>query len=252
SGIIEQYVLGLAPAEEAASLEQLRLNYPELNEAIISFEKNFENHLLSNPVPPPTEIKSLIEMKLFNEHTGVKHLMTEHTTEKNITTGGIWKWLVAACIILLISSTALNFYFYSGYKNSKQQYQTLLDERNVLMANNATMKKSIDMYEDTSMMRIDMKPMPGKEQNTATILWDKNTKDVYINTANMQKTPTGMQYQLWAIVDGKPVDAGMIGDCAGLCKMKKISNAQAFAITLEKQGGSSKPTMNEMYVSGKV
>jgi hypothetical protein len=174
------------------------------------------------------------------------------TSAKNAPSIVWWKWLAAACIILLTGSTALNFYFYSGYKNSKQQYLALLNERNILQANNASFKKSLDMFDDTSMMQIDMKPMPGKEQNEAIILWDKNTKDVYIYTANMQKAPDGKQYQLWAIVDGKPVDAGMISGCAGLCKMKKIGNPQAFAITLEKKGGSPTPTMSQLYVSGKV
>ena len=34
--------------------------------------------------------------------------------------------------------------------------------------------------------------------------------------------------------------------------MKVINHAEAFAITLEKQGGSKTPTMSEMYVMGKV
>jgi anti-sigma-K factor RskA len=68
----------------------------------------------------------------------------------------------------------------------------------------------------------------------------------------MDKIPPGKQYQLWAIVDGKPVDAGMVGDCEGLCKMKVINRAEAFAITLEKEGGSSAPTLTAMYVMGKV
>jgi anti-sigma-K factor RskA len=68
----------------------------------------------------------------------------------------------------------------------------------------------------------------------------------------MEKTPAGKQYQLWAIVDGKPVDAGMIGDCEGLCKMKVIDHAEAFAVTLENAGGSPAPTLTAMFVLGKV
>ena len=66
----------------------------------------------------------------------------------------------------------------------------------------------------------------------------------------MQQTPTGKQYQLWAIVDGKPVDAGVINNCIGLCKMKKIDHAEAFAITLEKEGGSPTPTLNRNVCNG--
>jgi hypothetical protein len=149
-------------------------------------------------------------------------------------------------------STALNFYFYSGYKDSKEQYEALLTERNTLQANNASYKQGLQMFEDTLMLRVEMKGMPGKEKNLATVLWDKNSKDVYIYVDNMQQTPQGRQYQLWAIVNGKPVDAGVISNCIGLCKMKKIDHAEAFAITLEKEGGSTTPTLSEMYVMGKV
>jgi anti-sigma-K factor RskA len=38
----------------------------------------------------------------------------------------------------------------------------------------------------------------------------------------------------------------------GLVKMKNIPRAQAFAITLEKKGGSVTPTMEKLYVLGKV
>ncbi len=128
----------------------------------------------------------------------------------------------------------------------------MLTERNTLEANNASYKQSLQWFQDTSMVKIEMKGLPGKEQNIATVLWDKNSKDVYIYSSNMQQAPTGKQYQLWAIVDGKPVDAGLINNCTGVCKMnKKIDHAQAFAITLEKEGGSPAPT-GDMYVTGKI
>jgi anti-sigma-K factor RskA len=37
-----------------------------------------------------------------------------------------------------------------------------------------------------------------------------------------------------------------------LVKMKNISKAQGFAITLEKKGGSPSPTMEQLYVLGNV
>jgi hypothetical protein len=35
-------------------------------------------------------------------------------------------------------------------------------------------------------------------------------------------------------------------------QMKNIAGAQAFAITLEPKGGSQNPTMEKMYVMGKI
>jgi anti-sigma-K factor RskA len=62
-----------------------------------------------------------------------------------------------------------------------------------------------------------------------------------------------MQYQLWAIADGKPVDAGMYTEEKdSKIALANITNAQAFAITLEKKGGSPVPTMENMYVMGEI
>ncbi|MEP6465436.1 MAG: anti-sigma factor [Parafilimonas sp.] len=255
NGMVEQYVLGLATTEEVAELDQMRIQYPEVNDAVLNFEKNFEEYLLANPIQAPSFIKSSLEKQLFGEvlktsDSKVVELNAEvKSPVRNI---GVWKMLAAACIVLFVASAALNIYFYSGYKNSKQQYEALLTERNTLQANNASYKQSLQMFDDTAMVHIDMKGTPGKEQNLATVLWDKNSKDVYINAINMQQTPEGKQYQLWAIVDGKPVDAGVINNCVGLCKMKKIDHAEAFAVTLEKEGGSPTPTLSSMYVIGKV
>ncbi len=67
--------------------------------------------------------------------------------------------------------------------------------------------------------------------------------------------PAGKQYQLWAIVDGKPVDGGMItskdGKNYNIQKMKTFGRAEAFAITLETAGGNPQPK-GTMYVMGKI
>lgn len=258
SGIIEQYVLGMATSDEAAELEQLRVEYSELNEAISVFEQSLEMQIRSNAIEPPSHLKSLIEKELFGEENKSTAIVTEpvqaqHKQPAVVYNIGAWKYLAAACIILLIASTALNLYFYSGYKKSKDQYEALLIERNTLQANNASFKQSFDMLQDTAMVHVQMKGMPGKENNSAMLVWDPHSKDVYIYAGGMQQTPKGKQYQLWAIVDGKPVNAGVINnDCVGLCKISKVDHAQAFAITLEKEGGSPTPTLKEMYLLGKV
>lgn len=255
SGIVEQYVLGLANAEESTELEQLRAMYPELDKAILDFEITLENAAFENAEQPPAFIKTALEKQLFPVVQMAAVNEDVHADTAKVYNTNSWKYLAAACIILLIGSTALNFYFYSGYKDSKAQYEALLSQNNTLQANNASYQQSLQMFQDSSMKQILMTPMPGRENNFATILWDKRTKAVYISAAKMQQAPEGMQYQLWAIVDGKPVNAGMIDSgCTGpgVCKIATIEHAEAFAITLEKAGGSPTPTLSEMYVFGKV
>ena len=79
--------------------------------------------------------------------------------------------------------------------------------------------------------------------------------DVYKrqDPSNLPAIPAGMQYQLWGIVDGKPVDAGLIITTTAdkkyrIQKMKSFgkSKVEAFAVTLETAGGNPTPK-GDMY-----
>ena len=90
----------------------------------------------------------------------------------------------------------------------------------------------------------------------ANIYWDTTTKDVYLLVNNMPTPANNKQYQLWALLNGNPVDLGVIDTSVWqeklLVKMKGVQDAQAFAITLEPKGGSPSPTMDAMYVVGNL
>ncbi len=267
SGIIESYVLGMASSAEAAELEQFCLQYPEIKQALADFEIALEANALDKSVAPPTHLKQQIFASLQSEFKAKDNKATvrEEAPVSKIQEIKVVKmnqpsrFLAAASIILLVISGGMNIYFYSKFKETTQQYQALVLEKNTLQANNQIMQtKSLDMYNsmqmmtDPNMQKVAMPGIAGKESNYATVFWDTKSKDVYILPNKLPQPANGKQYQLWAIVDGKPVDAGVISDCAGLCKMKNIPSASMFAITLEKSGGSETPTLSEMYVAGKV
>jgi anti-sigma-K factor RskA len=65
--------------------------------------------------------------------------------------------------------------------------------------------------------------------------------------------PADKQYQLWALKNGKPIDAGVFEMDTEMHMMPvTIADADAFAITLEKKGGSPAPTLSQLYVMGKI
>ncbi|MEO8171879.1 MAG: anti-sigma factor [Sediminibacterium sp.] len=251
SGVIESYVLGMADAQEAAELEQLSRQYPEIRKAIDEFELNLEMQSLASSVMPSPQVKKQLLATLDFARE-----------EKARVVGFQWtRYVAAASVILLIVSSALNFYFYNQFKSTSNAYQALLTENTTLVAQNQNIQtKALELYtnmqlmSDPALIKVSMSgdAIPGKAGNLATIFWDSKSKDVYLLPNKLAPAPAGMQYQLWAIVDGKPVDAGMIGACAGLCKMKNIPTASMFAVTLEKEGGVASPTMAQMYVAGKV
>ena len=255
SGVIESYVLGMAEAQEAQELEQLSRQHPEIRKAIDVFEIALEQKALATAIAAPTHVKQQLFAVLADE-------FREEDSAKVVNMPGRFGWpryLAAASVILLVVSAALNVYFYNQFRSTSTAYEALLVEKTSLLAENQnTQTKVLDLYQSMQMMsdptvlKVSMKGIPGKETSLATVFWDNESKDVYLLANKLPQAANDMQYQLWAIVDGKPVDAGLIGACAGLCKMKNIPKASMFAVTLEKKGGSPTPHLDQMYVAGKV
>ena len=285
SGAIESYVLGLSPANEVREIVSLAEVHPEIRQAIIDFEIALEKQAFQNGVEPPASFKQRIISALQQEekerNSKLLAIPPSDTRAKVIAIGPGAKsvrWLqgaIAASIILLLGSAILNFYFYSKYKSFNGKYKELLAQNNTMIVKNQALQASYDMMRDTAMIQAPVEelqannallhdsslqqvPMKGasdtKLGSMATVFWDSRSKDVYLVVNNLPKNPADKQYQLWALVDGKPVDAGMVDLSRpdGLLKMKNIPRAQAFAITLEKKGGSPTPDMQQLFVLGKV
>lgn len=267
SGVIESYVLGLATAEEAAELELLCTQHADIKNAVDEFAAMMEAHAFDNAVTPPPAVKANIMLALADEFEKEKSsnvpVIAMHATdaEQMLQAGpkAIWKYLAAASVILLIASTALNFYFYNNYKASNEKYVALLEERNSLQARNNVnltklneLEESILIIKSPDVQKISLPGIKGHESSLAAVYWNTKTRDVYFDATKMDALPADKQYQLWAIVDGQPVSAGLIEDCSGLCKMTNIPKAQMFAITIEKKGGSATPTLDAMVVAGAV
>ena len=264
SGIIESYVLGLASNEERLEFEQLCLAHPELKAAREAFEISLEKHSLDNAVSPPAGIKQKIWSDFDLTSNDAPVVKTEPAGNKVQPLTPVRKltfarFLAVASVILLAGSTLLNFYFYNQYKASAAKLDQFIASNQEMAKNNSVMQAKLDQYEvalniikDTNMAVIAMKGQAVAPQSLTTVYWNKQSKDVFLLVNNLPQPAAGKQYQLWAIVDGVPVDAGMLdmNEANGIVKMKNIPKAQAFAITLETTGGSKTPTM-PIYVVGK-
>lgn len=262
SGIIESYVLGLASPEERTEFERMCAAHSEVRKARDEFEQTLEKRLQEQAITPPAHLKSKIfaELEVENDHRPAKTLALSERPEMK---AGWLRYMAAASVILLIGSTILNFYFFSQYKKYVSKYDELIASQTQMAAATQAMQKKLEDYESAmdlirnpAMAVVKMPSVPTSPNATSltTVYWNTNTKDVYLMVNNLPKPQLDKQYQLWAIVDGKPVDAGVfdINEGISLVKMKNIPAAQAFAITLEKRGGSPTPTMEAMYVMGKV
>ena len=164
-------------------------------------------------------------------------------------------WLRQQFLSCLIGSIVLTYSYYNKYQSASRELQLAQQKIDQQNQANLAMKTDINVMTDKNSLPVVLKGTPHAPDALAKIYWMKTTGDVYVDPSNLPGIPSGKQYQLWAIVDGKPVDAGMISTEKGIYhiqKMKSFGRAEAFAITLEKAGGSPTPTMDQMYVISKI
>ena len=246
SGVIESYVLGMASAGEQLEFEGMCKQYPEVLQARIDFELSLEQQAMQTAVMPPASLRQLVMNAALNTEAKIIPINAAPVIKTN------WlKYVAAACAILLAGSLYWNI---SQYKNN-QKLQASYD---------TTVAKLSDIEKDLAMLvqnpNVKMAAMKGMEvspSSFATVYWDTTSKDVYLLVNNLPKPASDKQYQLWALLNGKPVDVGMIDSDAFIGKkklllqMKNVAGAQAFALTLEKKGGNPVP-QGSMYVMGNL
>lgn len=250
SGIVESYVLGELSDSEMAEVTALALKHPELKAEIELIENTLLKYASKNP---PPGLKEKIAAKLDLKEVNI--ISIEQKKNK------AFRWLVAASVILLVGSSIYNIILINKLKESESQLSILNSENEKYVKDFEAQSKSYgEMAQEMAILmnpenkKIMLKGMELAPTALAAIYWNQNTTDVYINVNSLPLPAQDKQYQLWAIVDGKPVDAGVMDmDAPGaLHKMKSVAGAQAFAVTLEKKGGSINPTMSAMYLMGNV
>jgi anti-sigma-K factor RskA len=238
SGIVESYVLGLAAAEERVEFEQLCSQYPELMEARTAFEKALEKQAMENAIEPPAFIKQRVLDQIRVDHE------KQPATVRNLS----WlKYAAAASVLLLLGSLWMNISLYQKNKSLKKEYAG----SQVKMMD---MKKDMEVIQSPNIKMASMKGMPVSPSSFATVYWDTSSHDVYLVANNLPVPASDKQYQLWAIFNGKPVDLGVfdVKKEKLLIQAKNAQGAEAFAITLEKKGGSPDGPKGDMYVMGKL
>jgi len=266
SGIIELYVLGLASREEAGILECVIKNNEEVRAALEEAQRVMEDLATKGAVEPPKELRSQIwsRISMQSETEDIKSpdaLMPEQQRsdlqekpeiKKDFNKPG-WRTMGIAASLLLFASIAGNIIWMSERSSNNSKIIELNTEIQKQQFALQSIQQKWNLLSNPDVQKVALKGTEAHADKKATVFWDKKTKKVYLNAGNLPKAPEGMQYQLWAIAEGTPVNAGMYTEQKDSeTALSIIQNAQAFAITLETEGGSAVPTMENMYVIGNL
>lgn len=276
SGILELYVLGELSTEEQQEVEAMAIKYPEVKQEITAIEIAMENYALHHVIQPSKGLEDKIlqsigtpavtaepvkqEVPQKTETAKEATVVALNTTPYETKIRNLRIALTACAVLLLITVVAL-FTINKELGKTKEEVIALnLDKQKFsstvgyMKEANNDLKQLADMANDPDWKTVKLAGTKMNPKAKLVVYWHTSGHHVMVDNTKMElpKNDEAHQYQLWAIVNGKPVDLGVFDadtDTAHvLLKMKEIGEAQAFAVTLEKRGGVASPTMEQMIV----
>lgn len=265
TGILELYVLGDVTPAEKLQVEEMAAQHPAIKAELDEIERSMEAYAELNAVDPAEDLRGRILNSVVTNYSDdqIFSKPAEVSDTDNIVAftpaqqNNFYKYAFAASVALLIASGVVMATMYSRLQASYTQLAVLQADKIQFTNRVNLMDHQLEIFRDPSFKFMKLSATP-KAPPTAsiTIAWSPAKKKVMIDMASMKMPENDKthQYQLWALVGGKPVDLGVFdkgADSTGMKEMKAIASADAFAVTLEPRGGSKDPTMDQMMVLGK-
>ncbi|REE05782.1 anti-sigma factor [Marinoscillum furvescens] len=250
-GYLAAYITGELSAEQLAEVEQFIQDDEQVGDEFYELQKTVEQLAFQYAITPATAVKRFImeDPKVMT--------MSMPTASGDRVGNGI-KMLLAASVVVTLLSAFAAVYFWNQWKNTDYRLAQLT-ARNLELAESYHIvnQELTDIRQDLAVLvspefsRIILNGTDNAKDAKAVIYWNPDQEEVYLNSANLASLPQNQQYQLWALIDGVPVDAGVFDANEGTFQiMKNIAKADAFAVTVEESGGAASPTLETMQVYG--
>lgn len=260
SGILEAYVMDQLSQAERTEVEQVAAKHPEIREELDKIELSMETLAFATAVKPPSGAKEKLMAQIGDAPTAKKEApVITMQADRSV---GMLKFAAAASIVVALGASVMAFTYWKKWQSTEGRLSDLIAQNAQFAENYNQVNQQLDDIQDavaimnsSAYKRVTMNGTDNSPGALATVYWNESTADVYLSIQNLKELSQDQQYQLWAIIDGKPVDAGVFdpGSSNFLVQMKNIGpDAAAFAVTIEPRGGSENPSLETMQVVGNV
>lgn len=260
SGILEKYVLGLASPAEQQEVRQYAEQYPEVQQELEKIEVAMELYAQTNEAELPEGMETKIDAKI----DAVGHLPTPKPSSRGLSAAARWlRFLLPALALLAL----LVYWFqqqatqYEGeverlenevarVEGDLQQLKTNCDQ---IQAENDRLIEDLLLIRDANTRSTIIRGTDNAPDAVATIY--RSQEKAYLDVLQLAAPPSDQQYELWAIVNKKPVSMGVFdlkASTGNFQEVPLIENATAFAVTLELKDGDPAPNLEQMVLYGAV
>ena len=275
------YVFGLLASAESVAFEAEMRRNPELADLVAALSDASVE--LARSVPQ-TELSPEVRVRLLESVLRLKKNVVPMRSPSGMKL--IFPWAAAACLVGLLywqaDTTGREKAALQGMIENRnaelvvsrkdisilesrasaqqqeftQQLLTVETARSELLARVATLEQK-DLLAQTQIAVLGSQ-LKDRPQAVAVSLWNQERQDGLLVVENLPILETGKDYQLWVLDPSivTPVSAGVFKvDANGKVRItfkptQAIANAAKFAVSLEKEGGVTSPTMDQIVMIG--
>ncbi|WGK64299.1 anti-sigma factor [Croceiramulus getboli] len=254
SGILELYVYGALTAEESEAVSNQLLQYPEVRQEVEEIESALQQLSAATAPYQAEAVLAAIKEKL-GEHEPKVVPIDRKRGFSSVVTYISW----AACLALIAGIFALLT------KNNE-----LKDDLQYVEAQNALLETKIEdarndierteellaVYRDRSITKVPLAGQQVAPEAYVDVFWDKENNRAYFDAQGLPEPPPGKVYQVWSLKLNPltPTSLGLLEDFASdenkIFVLENPNDSEAFGITLEPEGGSESPTLEQLYTLG--
>ncbi|MEO0572935.1 MAG: anti-sigma factor [Bacteroidota bacterium] len=252
SGILEQYVAGNLSKEESLEVQHYAIEYPKIQEEIESIEMAvLELTKGASPGLSPDSFNAiknqLVEVIPFEPN--IKRKATSWTNYLGWAASLVF---AVGLFWMYLENDKLQSEIEGVTKENTSLEDQILDIRNEITGTEAL----LNQLRDQSVSVIALGGQAASPEAYAKVYWNKEVNKVFIDAQGLPEPPPGYNYQVWSLKFAPltPTSIGLLEDFAAngnkVFELENPNNSEAFGITLEPEGGSASPTLDQLYALG--
>lgn len=236
SDLLEKYLLGTTTTQESLQVERYIAMYPKVRDTYNELQENLEAYAKLHAIKTPEGLKQKIIARIKSENVGRKRF---------------FRYAIAASIATLLFASA-SYFFYNQNQNLQEENE---------MVNNKIQLLEEDMKEQLEDVRNQFIVLNNPKTKKYNVNGNKKAKELkaiayinpvkklsYINVSKLPNLPENQCFQMWAEVDGKMVNLGVIKEAGDKEKLLALPYAEQAVgyITIEPKGGNETPTVENI------
>ena len=262
SGILELYVLDRLSPDERRRVESYAAEYPEVKAEIEQIERDLEQYavLHGETTPPSPSVLTGVLRQIEPALSSPAPTTASLPSNSRSTSPLLWVLLIALALTL---AGLAYFYFQSqerlGELNRLSgEFSALQADCRQVAADYDADQRQLELLTDIDTRGLILAGTDNAPDSRAQVFYNRARSAVLFAAANLPTPPTGRQYQLWALdADGNPQDLGVLDrslteDDLVTVGANPDADTQAFAITLEVEGGRPTPDLSQLQVIGSL